>query len=845
MARLVNARTSKVEEIEEGNVAKLIASGEYGFARGTRVPVVNPDGVSGTLPAEEAGKALTGGKYRYQTRDEQAKYIAKKQYEGTAGTLLAGYLGIARGVSGGLYDRLQTEMGVDPGDLNAVKEAHPVISTAAEMTGIAAGVMLPTGPLAAVAKLGRGAQALVAGAKATKALKGSGLAGKALATGIQKATGSAVEGTFYATGHLVSEDALGNTELTAERLAGSIGMGALIGGSFGGVFGVGGPLAMKAGRALKGKVQSTLASKSMADIAASRAVRGLYGMPAKTGRLEEKQGLMRQAGPVGRSAPQTALGAQAGMPAKAGMLEEKQSLMRQVGDELLKPREELGGKAIMPKLGGVRKAFGNIRTIMKSTFEKTSNSLDDLDKLTNKTAIDPRRIAEKIRKDVLAPIAEQPGYKAERKIAQELADEFEELALTKGRISFKEAEVIKRNLYKKIEKSYVKIDLTPKEIIHQQSAHAVMEQIDDAAGSYAKAMGHADLAEVFFQSKKDYGLLREALKISRSGMKRKAGNRSLGLYDIILGTGMAATGGIAFAPAVALGSKLARERGSAVIAHVADRFSKMRAVEKAANETTQRIQGSVSRLVRKFAGRAVKPVAISRLVRVHDVSYGSGDKPGKIKDKRLAMQQRVEELSETVANPEASMERFQSKAQSVADVAPETAMHLAGRAMIAAKVLHDAAPKKHRLMPSITPLADEYSASDLEIARFERVMRAVDQPLSVLEDLESGRLNSDAVRAMRKVYPKLTEEIGRELLTQISDMDVKVPYNFRVQISSMFGVEADPTMRRSFIDFMQQIIPQSGPEDGQGAGGVRLAGVQDITLDQRSATQAQSGGGGI
>ena len=181
------------------------------------VNMISPEGRAVSVPDDAVEQAIDAG-FRPETAPEKyataAKAHALAPYQGAFGKAAAGVTGLARGVTVGLSDVALRAAGLDT--LDEIREANPGISMAGEI----AGSFSPVGPAAAAARAGRGV--------ATAATGAGGLAKIARA-----GAGAGVEGAILGAGQGVSELALSDEPLTAERIASVLSSRALYGGAVG------------------------------------------------------------------------------------------------------------------------------------------------------------------------------------------------------------------------------------------------------------------------------------------------------------------------------------------------------------------------------------------------------------------------------------------------------------------------------------------------------------------------------------------------------------------------------------------------------------------------------------
>lgn len=236
--QLVNAKSGELEDVPQDSAHAALTAGTHNLIGGSPVNVLSPDGSLGSIPAEQVPEAMARYGFKLPTDADLSEYANQQKYgEGFGNELKAGAAGVARGATFGLSDVGLTKTGlVDPEALAELRKRNPAASTAGEIGGaVGSALLAPEASLPGLAgKLGTGIAAKLAPA----AIEGGSLASKivqaAKATGAS-AMGSAVEGALYGAGETVSEAALGDPDVSAERLAANLGFGALIGGGLGGL----------------------------------------------------------------------------------------------------------------------------------------------------------------------------------------------------------------------------------------------------------------------------------------------------------------------------------------------------------------------------------------------------------------------------------------------------------------------------------------------------------------------------------------------------------------------------------------------------------------------------------
>lgn len=134
------------------------------------------------------------------------------------------------------------------------------------------------------------------------------------------------------------------------------------------------------------------------------------------------------------------------------------------------------------------------------------------------------------------------------------------------------------------------------------------------------------------------------------------------------------------------------------------------------------------------------------------------------------------------------------------------------------------------------PKPPEYQAREF----MERV-RAVEDPMSVLEDVKAGRFSAPAIEALRAVYPGTFAQVQQVVTEQLFDLRKPPPYESRIELFRLFGIAADPSLSPEFLASMQSLSP--GPVPGQnpqkpkaGSSPSRLASMS-VSQTERTLTR--------
>lgn len=192
--------------------------------------------------------------------------------------------------------------------------------------------------------------------------------------------------------------------------------------------------------------------------------------------------------------------------------------------------------------------------------------------------------------------------------------------------------------------------------------------------------------------------------------------------------------------------------------------------------------------------------------------YPQDERKEKPKTPNDAVQARVRELTAAATDPDGVRRAIRS-AINVAD--PDLSREIEDATLRKLDYLHKNAPK----MPTPQLLGSRpWAPNRVEIEKFARRIRATEDPVSVLDDLEAGTLTQEAAEAMRVVYPALFSEVQMRLIDRAAELEVSVPYKRRLTLSALFDVPLDDSLQPARLLQLQQIYTSGGASpDAAGA----------------------------
>lgn len=149
----------------------------------------------------------------------------------------------------------------------------------------------------------------------------------------------------------------------------------------------------------------------------------------------------------------------------------------------------------------------------------------------------------------------------------------------------------------------------------------------------------------------------------------------------------------------------------------------------------------------------------------------------------------------------------------IQEVAPESTGQAAGKAVMAANYLRSQIPQTSGQLLPMNPMWKTGPDVSVEAMRsFMDKVRAVSDPVSILEEAKRGTLTRDMVKAVEATSPKLIEDIRAKVLEMAAQAEKSPPYTSMVAISVLFDVAACPEMAPEYIISQQQTFAVSAQQ---------------------------------
>jgi hypothetical protein len=131
--------------------------------------------------------------------------------------------------------------------------------------------------------------------------------------------------------------------------------------------------------------------------------------------------------------------------------------------------------------------------------------------------------------------------------------------------------------------------------------------------------------------------------------------------------------------------------------------------------------------------------------------------------------------------------------------------------------------------------------STAERDEFLRYWRAVNDPLSVVEDVADGRLSTEGVETLRAVYPEIYGQLQNHVLDELAQSDTKPPYKVRLLLGQLLDLPTDSGLDADMLIALQESANGSASQAiEQGDGGMlspSQRSVPDMASNQMTPTQ--------
>lgn len=781
-AKQPQAYTADGKPVAAEDTAAAVREGRAFFQKGQRVYAKNEAGDLVTVAAEDA--SLPG--YRVLSDEQIRQARLKKDAESASGMAKTVGEGVVRGATLGfaepsmLYDAEGREAAL------ARQRYNPGLSGGSELAGAVGGglaaALLSGGAGGAAAARGVGSAAARMGGRAALSpwLAADAVGGLAergvaralgdglLARGAALGARGAAEGAVAGAGHEVSQSVLEDTPLTAERLLAGAAEGAGTGAILGGGIGVLGRGLGKAGEAMLGRMQGGSSLEgALRGFAERRAFKQVTGNARKFFDEATDHGSnMARPERIGRKLIDAGIPEEAGaaISAVSARADEAASRLRTIAAEM----DGAGVRVDTAKiLGQVDDQIARIRETPSAAFQKVAKRIESeirpfrkaVDDGQSFTFSDLWGLRQKLDQTIRWESKQRgPAEEALRDMVgafrSELDDSIERAIATDATGAVQRAEMA-------------------------AAAPGALDGLDDLSGLAGRSANDAaptgqvsgDLLGRWKQAKEDYADFALAKKAAKDLAIRNEKNRFFspsdygtgglmgGVMAVLSGSGLA---GVATSMAAGAAHKLIRERGAGVLARIADR--------SAAVAGRMEIAGKVAALVEspKRLGPAVA-VSVSKLFDRYmaELSKDDAETAAHVGDATADLGLRYPDVAAAVQKAMLEDRKYLRSVEPI----PQTRVNAT-------------------MTPRATPAVYAFDAKKA----FVDAATALDDPMSVFDDIARGDLPLSKIRALKVRRPGLWGEMRQTVARHAVRREEALPYSRRVLLGVAFDFPSDWSM---------------------------------------------------
>lgn len=771
-----------------------------------RVHMLDATGSPVTVDRADVDAALAAGYGLEQAESVQARRVERerstlgqKALSAAEGALEGATVGLGTAAAvellGDDYRQAAAERAmVNPGWRGAgqvVGAVAPVLASGGSSLA-ARGVAGVGAPARGVAALGtaaeRGAMRLLQGAGVT----GETVLGRAALRGAGMGAAGAVEGAAYGLGTSIADAALQDTEWTADKGLAAMSDGAWYGLATGAPIGVGGSLISSAGKAALTKMVGGKSFKqAVQDFAETRAVKQVTGNnvaiyneitnfganPERINRIGRK--ILDRELPLGGSIDEAAR-------AVDNQVTHAVERMKGVAAELDNAGVKVDSASV---LGKVDEQLDKLRAVDLTSYKQIANRLE--------------REVSPFRKRVEAGRVFSVGTDGAATVRRNYKD-----------LSFSEMWDLRKKLDDTIRWSSRQANPATDALkaLRKNFDDALTETIDrEATGAADMLAKNADspenvqriagLRDEWKAAKEDFADFKSISDGIDTERLRQQKNRFISPSDYgvaatganILGTlagistGSIGVGALTSMATGAVGSlthKFIRERGSGVLAKMADRISKM--------------EIRTTRAARVLAGIEKARVPL----RAESQRRSAQDRADRF---RAA----ADHVRRFTSDPDYADAHLRLLFAEVATEQPEVAQRMmmglqADMAFLASKMpkpMSDGAK-------SFTPLKSKPTFTREEQRKFLATVEALADPGSVADDLAEGKIDLDALEALKARRPREYDDLRQKVMTACAERDDELPFKRRNFLSIAFDFAGDPSLEPATMAAIQASVAQ-------------------------------------
>ncbi len=229
-----------------------------------------------------------------------------------------------------------------------------------------------------------------------------------------------------------------------------------------------------------------------------------------------------------------------------------------------------------------------------------------------------------------------------------------------------------------------------------------------------------------------------------------------------------------------------------------DRLGAMQRIYIAAQTVGQKVSAATERYARTMGSAGSRAAAIAA---------STTDARAASKERKAEFDKSYAAVKDFQRNPEAAVRRAFRTQASLGTTAPILANTYAQKTIQAAAFLSTklpgSDPQAHLFATDPSDVQPPPHISDDEIREYMKYQNAVERPLTLLDELEAGRVRPQTVEAVKAVYPRLYADIQNGILESMASAEKDPPYRARLQLGVLFDLPTDASLEPEFLAMLQ------------------------------------------
>jgi hypothetical protein len=164
------------------------------------------------------------------------------------------------------------------------------------------------------------------------------------------------------------------------------------------------------------------------------------------------------------------------------------------------------------------------------------------------------------------------------------------------------------------------------------------------------------------------------------------------------------------------------------------------------------------------------------------------------KKEKEDFKKKKDEISSLVADPTMMVVRLSENLGELPDAAPNASFHIGQTVNRAIQYASSKIPRSP--MEGMWMTAEQPEPSNDQMAAFRNVMRAIEDPLVLGDQLANGLIIPETLDTVKNVYPFIYEQMKSELLKQVTASPIPINFHQQALVSKFVGV-SNPMTRQT------------------------------------------------